>query len=360
MNIEKMEIPVRDIVAGYRDNNEEGVVGYGGNLNIRPPYQREFVYSNKQELAVIDTVKRGFPLNVMYWSRNDDGTFEVLDGQQRTLSLCHYVNGDFMHGGMYFHNLTKDEQDAILDYKCDIYVCVGGDRERLEWFRTINIAGEKLTEQELLNANYTGEWLANAKRLFSKNGCWAVKLGGDYIKGAPIRQEVLEQVLDWISGGDIQTYMAEHQHDTDANELKSYFSSVIGWVERTFPVYRKEMKGVDWGRLYNEYGGREYSFTDADVSALMEDEDVTKKKGVYEYLLSGRTKEKCLSLRTFSDKDKREVYEAQGGVCPVCGQWHAYEDMEGDHIVAWSKGGHTTKDNLQMLCKDCNLKKAAR
>lgn len=358
MKIEKREITIRDIVNGYKDNNEEGVVGYNGNLNIRPAYQREFVYNEKQERSVIDTIMRGFPLNVMYWSKNTDNTFEVLDGQQRTLSFCQYVNGDFSWNGLYFYNLTEEEKEKVMSYKCDIYVCEGGDRERLEWFRTINIAGEKLTEQELLNANYTGSWLADAKRLFSKNGCWAVKLGGDYVKGSPIRQEILETVIGWISGGDIQGYMAAHQNDDDAKEMKTYYSDVINWVERTFPVYRKEMKGVDWGRLYNTYGKEEHSISDESVSRLMEDEDVTRKKGIYEYLLSGD--ERCLSIRAFSDKDKREVYERQGGICPVCGKPYRYEEMQGDHIIPWSKGGHTTKDNLQMLCTDCNLKKSAK
>lgn len=358
MKIEKKEITIRDIVNGYKDNNDEGVVGFGGNLNIRPAYQREFVYNEKQERAVIDTIMRGFPLNVMYWSKNNDGTFEVLDGQQRTLSFCQYVNGDFSWNGLYFYNLTEEEKEKLLSYKCDIYVCEGGDRERLEWFRTINIAGERLTEQELLNANYTGPWLADAKRLFSKNGCWAVKLGGDYVKGSPIRQEILETVIGWISGGDTQGYMATHQNDDDAKEMKSYYSNVINWVERTFPVYRKEMKSVEWGRLYNTYGKEEHSISDESVSRLMEDEDVTRKKGIYEYLLSGD--ERLLSIRSFGDKDKREVYEKQGGICPVCGKPYRYEDMHGDHIVPWSKGGHTLKDNLQMLCRDCNLKKSAK
>lgn len=358
MKIEKREISVREIVQGYKDNNEDGVVGYNGSLNIRPAYQREFVYDDRQQKAVIDTIMRGFPLNVMYWSKNETDSFEILDGQQRTLSFCHYVNGDFSWNGLYFYNLTEEERNKVLDYKCDIYVCEGGDRERLEWFRTINIAGEKLTEQELLNANYTGEWLTDAKRLFSKNGCWAVKLGGDYMKGSPIRQEILETVLSWISGGDIQNYMAEHQHDGDAKEMKSYYSDVINWVERTFPVYRKEMKGVNWGELYNRFGKEEHSISDESVSRLMEDEDVTRKRGIYEYLLSGN--ERCLSIRAFSDKDKREVYERQGGICPVCGNHYSFDEMQGDHIVPWSKGGHTTKDNLQMLCTDCNLKKSAK
>lgn len=362
MKITKREITIAEIASGYIDNEEEGVKGYNGLLNIRPPYQREFVYKDKQREAVITTVRKGFPLNVMYWAKNDDNTYEVLDGQQRTISFCQYVSGVYSINDKYFHTLTNAEQEQILNYKVDIYICEGNDKERLDWFETINIAGERLTRQELLNINYTGEWLADAKRKFSKTNCVAYKLASKYLKGSPIRQEYLETALSWISKGEIAGYMNEHCKDSDANELWHYFTSVINWVKNSFKVYRKEMCGIDWGRLYDTYHHIDYDpdALEAKVAYFMSNEEVTDKKGIYEYVLSGESSElaRRLSRRAFSDKEKRTVYEQQKGICPVCGEWHPYEEMEGDHKVAWWRGGTTTMDNLQMLCKKCNNRKA--
>ncbi len=234
MKIELKEITVCELSNGYKDNAEAGVVGYGGKLDIRPPYQREFIYKDKQRDAVINTVTKDFPLNVMYWAVRDDGNFEIIDGQQRTISVCQYVTGDFAYQDLYFHNLKKDKQDQILDYKLTVYLCSGTDSERLDWFRTINIAGEKLTDQELRNAVYAGSWVSDAKRYFSKTGCAAYSIGSDYLNGSPIRQEYLETAIDWISEGNIEKYMAEHQHDPIAVDLWNYFQSVINWVAATF------------------------------------------------------------------------------------------------------------------------------
>lgn len=352
MKIELYQITVRNVFNGYQNNDENGVVGYGGKLNIRPPYQREFVYDDKKRNAVIETVFKVFPLNVMYWSKNADGTFELLDGQQRTLSLCSYVNGDYSFNGKYFHNLTETETNQILDYPLMIYICTGNDKERLDWFKTINIAGEKLTDQELRNVNYTGTWLTDAKRYFSKTNCVAANLASRYMNGAPIRQDYLETVLRWISAGNIEDYMAQHQNAPNATELWLYFQRVINWVQAVFPKYRKEMKGLDWGRLYNLFGTQNFGDFELKIAALMEDEEVTNKKGIYEYLLSGD--ERKLSLRTFSDKMKREAYERQKGICPKCGKHFAFDEMQGDHIVPWSKGGYTTAENCQMLCRRDN------
>ena len=209
MKIDRITIKVSDVVNGFSDNDEQGIVAYGGKLNVRPAYQREFVYNDKKRNAVIDTINKGFPLNVMYWAKNDDGTFEVMDGQQRTISFCQYVNGMFSINDRFFHNLTNDEKEKILNYDLDIYICDGSDKERLDWFRTINISGEKLTDQELLNINYTGEWLSDAKRKFSKTGCVAYKVGSKYVKGSTIRQEYLETALSWISNGNVADYMAK-------------------------------------------------------------------------------------------------------------------------------------------------------
>lgn len=362
MKIGKLEVSVREIANGYKDNNEEGVVGYGGKLNIRPKYQREFIYKDKQRDAVIETIRKGFPLNVMYWIKNEDGTFEVLDGQQRTISFCSYVNGDYSIDNKSFCNLTDTERELILNYKADVYVCEGNDKERLDWFRIINIAGEKLTEQELLNANYTGEWLTDAKYKFSKKGCVAYLLANKYVKGSPIRQEYLETALDWISGGYIAKYMDEHCKDSDANELWDYFQEVISWIERLFPNYRNEMKGLPWGRYYNQYKDNSYNSDEleSEIKRLRADDDVTKLSGIYPYLLSNKEDEKYLSIRTFLDNQKQKKYDEQGGICPICGKHFEIDEMEGDHIIPWKDGGKTVYDNLQMLCKHCNRTKSGK
>ena len=362
MQITLKEIYIRDLVEGYTDNQEEGVFGFGGRLNIRPAYQREFIYKEKQRNAVIETVRKGFPLNVMYWIDNEDGTYEVLDGQQRTISICQYVTGFYSVNFQYFHNLEEDEKEQILNYKLMVYFCSGSDREKLDWFKTINIAGEKLTDQELRNAIYTGPWLESAKKYFSKIGCPAHAIGDKYLKGSSIRQEYLETVIDWLSNGHVEDYMAEYQHDSNATDLWIYFQTVIIWIQSLFPDYKKEMKGLDWGRLYNEYKENKYDIKalKSRVEDLMADDDVTKKSGVYEYVLSGETKERCLSIRTFTDSQKRTVYTQQAGVCPNCGQKFDIKDMEGDHITPWHEGGKTVIENLQMLCKNCNRTKGGR
>ena len=375
MKIETYKISVRDLCNGYMNNNEEGVVGFGGRLNIRPPNQREFVYGEQQQKSVIDTITKGFPLNEMYWSHNEDDTYELLDGQQRTMSICEFVNGNFsidtdLNIHKYFHNLTDDERDAILDYKLTVNICEGTEKEKLDWFRTINIAGEKLTNQELLNINYIGTWLSDAKRKFSKTNCVAYKLGSKFVKGSPIRQEYLETALKWISNDNIAEYMSVHQHDMNANELWLYFQNVINWIETTFALdtkpknYRKEMCGLNWGSLYNRYHTNMYDATiiEKRVNELMSNEEVTDKKGVYEYILSGEDENiACkLSKRTFSNTDKRTAYERQNGICPITGEYLPIEDMQADHIIPWWKGGTTTLTNLQMISKTANARKSGR
>lgn len=369
MIINLHEIPVREVVAGYVDSAEQGVVGYGGRLNIRPAFQREFVYKEKERNAVIETVKKGFPLNVMYWVKSEDGEreLEVLDGQQRTISLCQYVAGDFSIDSRAFHNLTKTEQDKILDYKLMIYICEGNDKEKLDWFEIINIAGVQLKKQELRNAVYTGAWLSDAKRYFSKNGCAAYQIGNKYLNGEVNRQDYLETVLSWISARDgmkIEDYMSAHQHDTHATPLWQYYQTVINWVQVIFPKYRREMRGLAWGILYNKYGNGVYDPAELEkrVAALMMDDDVTKKSGIYEYLLSGN--EKYLNIRAFTDNQKREAYERQNGVCPHCvaekraKTGYTLDEMEADHITPWCEGGRTEPSNCQMLCKEHNRRKS--
>jgi hypothetical protein len=358
MNIELKEITVRELSKGYADKAEAGVVGYGGRLDIRPAYQREFIYKDKQRDAVIDTITKDFPLNVMYWAVRENGDFEVIDGQQRTISLCQFVEGEFAFEQRYFHNLQNDEQEKILNYRLMVYRCSGTDSEKLGWFKTINIAGAKLTDQELRNAVYSGPWVSDAKRHFSKNNCPASGLGSDYLIGSPIRQEFLETVIDWFSEGKIEAYMAKQQQKPNANELWLYFQAVINWVKATFPKYRKEMKGVPWGELYNAHKGDEIdpAKTEKDVALLMADDDVTKKKGIYSYVLDG--KERHLSIRAFTNNHLREAYERQKGICPVCKNHYELEGMQGDHITPWHLGGKTIAINCQMLCAEDNRRKS--
>ena len=367
MDIKLHEIPVRDLFKGYKDSQEEGVVAYNGLLDIRPKYQREFVYDEKKRNAVIDTVLKDYPLNVMYWAVNGNGTYEVIDGQQRTLSICQYVNGDFSikdkdGNPQYFHTQKPDKQEQILSYKLMVYFCEGTETEKLAWFKTVNIAGERLTDQELRNAVYCGDWLTHAKRYFSKPGSAAVKVGEKYVKGQAIRQELLETALEWISidqGCCIEDYMSKHARDAEATELWEYYRDVIDWVMMTFTKYRKEMKEVnrDWGKLYHEFRDNHYDTTllEQEIERLMQDDDVTSSKGIYLYVLTRQ--ERFLNLRTFDQRTRRASYESQQGRCPLCGMTYKYEEMEADHIIPWSKGGHTTADNCQMLCRECNRAK---
>lgn len=360
MNIELKEITVRELTNGFKDNAEDGVIGFGGILDIRPPYQREFIYKDKQRDSVIETIIKNFPLNVMYWAVREDGTFEVIDGQQRTISVCQFINGDFAYMFRYFHNLTEDEKKEILDYKLMVYVCSGKESEKLQWFKTINIAGEKLTEQELKNAVYSGSWVSDAKRYFSKNGCAASQIGSDYLNGSAIRQEYLETAINWISNGDIEVYMSTHQHDSNASALWIYFQSVITWINTTFIVKRKQMKGVDWGILYNKYKSVLYDTREIEkeTAKLIQDDDVIKKAGIYPYILT--RDEKYLSIRAFSESMKQKVYEKQKGICVKCNNHFNISEMEADHITPWHEGGKTIEENCQMLCKDDNRRKSGK
>lgn len=363
MQIELREITIRELANGYEDNAENGVFGYGGKLDIRPPYQREFIYKEKQRDAVINTVTQNFPLNVMYWAKHEDGTFEVIDGQQRTISICQYINGDFAFDMRYFHNLQVDEQEQILNYCLMVYVCSGTDSEKLQWFKTINIAGEKLTEQELRNAVYSGSWVSDAKRYFSKNGCAASQIANDYINGSAIRQDFLETAISWISDGNIESHMANHQNDASAAPLWQFFQSVIIWIETSFKPNKerkKIMKWVDWGTLYKKFKGRIFDVAEIDkeVRKLILDDDVTKKTGIYPYILT--RKENYLSIRAFSEAQKLAAYEQQLGVCPICHKHFGITEMEADHITPWHAGGRTIAENCQMVCRECNRRKSGK
>lgn len=383
MDIEVREISIEDLVNGYENNEDEdgSIVALDGKLDVRPPYQRSFVYDDKQRKAVIDTVLSGYPLNTMYWVEKDNGNYEILDGQQRTLSICQYRAGDFSikdKDGISrsYDNLSLSEKEAFNKYnKFTIYICKGDPDEKYAWFKVINTAGAVLCEQELRNAAHIGDWLADAKKWFSEfsNGgkkCPARKRFGDYIKVDPVRQELLELALKWIADAQdttIEAYMDKHQRDEDAAELKDYFLNVISWVKKLFQ-YDKYMKGLPWGEYYNKFKSFEYDINElrSEVDRLMADTDVTSKPGIYYYLLAEKLnlpddeRERYLSIRTFDEPTKRAVYAKQGGICPICHELHceqekySIDEMQADHIVPWSKGGKTILENCQMLCKRHN------
>lgn len=360
MDITLRKVTVADLVRGYTDDGDGGVRGYSGRLDIRPPFQREFVYKARQQAAVLDTIRSGFPLNTMYWATRNDGTFEIIDGQQRTVSVARYVAGDFSHRDRYFDNLTSDERDQIRKYALMVYVCEGTDSEKLRWYETINIAGEKLTKQELRNAVYAGPWLSDAKRYFSRPGCGAYEIGKDYVRGAAIRQDFLETAISWISIGKIEKYMARNQHNPTADELWGHFLLVTSWVKAKFPTTRPQMRGVDWGALHREFKGAplDPSVLEAETVKLLSDDDVTRKPGIYPYLLT--RDERHFNIRAFTAAMRQKVYERQRGKCALCDGPFEIGAMEGDHIKPWAEGGRTLEENCQMLCKDCNRRKSAK
>jgi len=373
MTIKKMKVTVGEITKGYVNNDEQGVRGYGGLLDIRPPYQREFIYNDKEQQAVITTVLAGYPLNVMYWvKRSEDAEcpYEVMDGQQRTLSLCEYVDGKFSYDFKNFFNQPADIQKKILDYELDIYVCEGTPSEKLGWFQTINLAGKPLNDQEINNAIFAGPFVTDAKKHFSKSNCGAYRLGKDLVNGTPIRQDFLKKALEWMADhetrqGHRQTligYMGDHQHDPNANNLWSYFQNVLNWAITNFDMkkFKKIMKGLDWALLYDKYGSEtlDTATLAQRISALMRDSEIQKPSGIIPFVLTGD--EHYLDLRAFPEDIKLAAWERQNHICPLCGREFDYEFMEGDHITPWREGGRTVVENCQMLCRECNRRKGAK
>jgi hypothetical protein len=361
MKIVQKDVTVGELIDGYSDKGEDGVVAYGGKLDVRPPYQREFVYNLKQQHEVINSIMLDRPLNSMYWNCDDSTQMSIIDGQQRTISICRFAAGAFSYKGRYYGNFTKEEKDQFLSYKLTVYACYGDEKDRLEWFVTLNNYGEQLNDQEVRNAVYSGPWVIDAKRYFSKSRCPAWQIGASYLSGAPIRQDYLKTVINWAAndaGMSIEDYMGNHANDPDAKELWNYFVDVIEWVERIFPTYRKEMKGIQWGILYNKYKDKSFisQEVDKEVESLYLDDDVTSKKGIYTYILTGD--EKHLSIRSFSDSIKYKAYHNQNGMCAKCGEKFELKEMEADHITPWSKGGKTELENCQMLCVKCNRRKS--
>ncbi len=361
MKIKEHSIKIEDLFKGFTDNEEEGVFCYKGKLNIRPPYQREMVYNDKQQVAVINSVIKKYPLNVFYWAEKDDGSFEMIDGQQRTMSICKYLNGDFIVNDKFWNNLLPEEQKPILETEIKVYFCKGTDKEILDWFEVINFAGEKLTDQELNNAIYSGPWVSSAKEFFSKSNCQAYRLAGDYLKGSAIRQEYLETAIKWQSNDDIRGYMAKHQNDKDANELWEYFKRVFEWKDEIFTTKdKRNMNGVPWGHLYNEFKDEQLDpiSIDKEIEDLLLNSHVQKKKGVYQYVLS--KEEKYLNLRQFPENIKMEVYKEQDQKCYICEEEKEYSQVEADHDIPWWKDGPTTKENCRVLCIKCNREKSGK
>jgi hypothetical protein len=362
VKIELQNISIQDLSEGYSDNGEGGVVGYNGKLDIRPPFQREFVYEDKERNAVIDTVTKGFPLNVMYWAVRKDGTYEIIDGQQRTISICQYIHKIFSFNKIYFHNLQEDQKLKILQYPLSVYLCTGDDSEKLEWFKTINIAGKELTEQELRNAVYHGSWVSAAKKWFSKNSCPAYHIGKDYLSGTPIRQDYLETTIKWISSNKIEEYMGQNMDKPNADNLWEYFQNIIKWVEKNFKSKNSKLiKGVDWGTLYNKYKNESLDANKIDDelnSLLAFDDTITKLKGIYPYILT--RDEKHLNIRAFTDVMKQRTFAKQNSKCNYCEKKFEFSQMEADHIDPWYKGGKSIEENCQMLCIKCNRKKSGK
>ena len=360
MEIELHTVSVREVFDGYKNLGEEGVCGMGGKLDIRPQYQRNFIYKDTQRNEVIRTIQKNFPLNVMYWVIRDDGTFEVMDGQQRTISICDYIHGDFAVDNFYFQSLSEKKQQAILDYKLTIYFCRGDEDEKMSWFKVVNIAGERLYDQEIRNAVYAGKFVNAARAYFSQRNCPAYRLAKNYLKGEPIRQDYLETALEWIcdlKDCSIEEYMSQHKFD-DAEELIKYFRGVIDWVKKIFPKYYNELKGLEWGEYFNRYGEKNFDVEEISrrVEELRDDEEVQSMSGIYKYILTDD--EKFLNLRAFDKRTKELVYRQQGGKCAHCGKKFEFNQMEGDHITPWSAGGKTIPENCQMLCRTCNRRKS--
>jgi len=383
MTIEPLTITISELYDGYINTDETNdVKGYGGKLNIRPAFQREFVYNDKQEKSVINSILNGYPINLFYWAKkesNNTTTYELLDGQQRTLSICRYLSKVFsiypnnkVDSPKYFNNLTKEEKDKILNYKLEIKVFSGTDKEKLAWFEVINTVGVKLREQEMRNCIYNGSWVSLVKIEFSKQGKLMDNLFGDYIKGERNRQDYLEKALSWISNYQnisIVEYMAKHQNDTNIDEIVSYIKSVHGWLTTLFPKYRKEMKGVEWGILYNEYHIRKKTDTklnsidiETKISKLLKNDTIKKRSGVYEYVLDydNPNREKHLDIRAFTENMRLFTYEKQNGKCGHCGKKCEISELEAHHIKEWFNGGTTTAENCILLCKDCHRKETSR
>ena len=387
MNTELLtDITVEDICKGFHYNELEGkgLYGLSGRLTIQPEYQRNYIYADgKKDVAVIDSVLKGYPIGLIYFNKVGDDKFEVLDGQQRITSLGRFVEGvlsiiDESGIPQDINSIAADKREKILKTRLLIYICEGTESEIKEWFRTINIAGVPLKPQELLNAVFSGPFVTKAKEEFSNSQNAHIQMWSHFINGTANRQDFLERALDWVSKGNISDYMKQHRRDDNITELKTYFNAVLGWVNSVFPTPYDKMKGLEWGRLYETYHKQPYDPQKVDerVAELLDDPQVENNSGVFEYVLGGEQDTKLLNVRVFDEKIKRQVYRLQTddaelkGIsnCPYCAIGHdanrqriwKLSEMDADHVSAWSKGGATTIENCQMLCKTHNRAKGNR
>lgn len=379
------EITIQALCDGFIYNELEGkgLFGLSGKLTIQPEYQRNYIYADgKKDVAVIESILKGYPLGLIYFNQTDEDRYEVLDGQQRITSIGRFLAKKFaiMEDGkpLYFDSLPIEQQEKILNTKMLIYICNGTEKEIKEWFKTINIAGIPLNEQELLNAVFSGEFVTLAKAEFSNSQNAQIQKWSAYINGSALRQDFLAKALEWVSKGDVSDYMSKHRHDSNINELKIYFNTVIDWVSTVFIDIEKEMRGIEWGRLYEAYKDTSYNPQDVSIKVkeLYSDPYVKNRKGIFEYILSGSVDTKLLDVRVFDEAIKKMVYKQQTekakeenvSNCPLCAVsnnanknkiW-TIKEMEADHVTAWSKGGSTSLDNCEMLCMTHNRSKGNR
>ena len=377
------EYTIAQIVEGFSYNEFEGkgLFGLSGRLTIQPEYQRNYIYADgKKDVAVIESILKGYPIGLIYFVKKEDGSLEILDGQQRITSIGRFWEGKFPvfdeHGNpMYFGAMPADKEALFLNTHLLVYECEGAESEIKEWFKTINTAGIPLNEQELLNAIYSGQFITLARAEFSNSQNANIAKWSHFASGNVKRQDYLRTALDWVSKGNIEDYMSQHRKDTNIDELRNYFNSVIGWVSSVFKVTEREMCGLDWGRFYEQYHNTSYNPTlvAEQVQKLYGDFFVKNRKGIFEYVLGGCKDTKLLDVRVFDEPTKTSVYKVQtqlatsAGVsnCPLCALGHdanrtriwKQTEMDADHITAWSKGGSTSIDNCQMLCKTHNRAK---
>ena len=382
----KTDITIRQIVDGFVYNELEGrgLFGLGGRLTIQPEYQRNYIYADgKKDVAVIDSVLKGYPIGLIYFNKTSNDSYEVLDGQQRVTSIGRFTTGKFAvrdaNGHeQYYSGMAQVQQEKILNTPLLIYICEGEESEIKDWFKTINIAGVPLTQQEILNAVYSGPFVTKAREEFSNSNNSNVQKWSAYISGDLKRQDYLEQALDWVSDRQIDNYMSKHRHDDNIDELKNYFNGVINWISSVFTDVESEMRGLDWGRLYKTYHAQNYDpiKVSEEVRRLLGSYEVKDRRGVFEYILGGSKDMKLLNIRVFDEPTKKVVYSEQTRLaeekgasnCSYCAIGHdankdkiwAYKDMDADHVTAWSKGGSTEKENCEMLCKPHNRAKGNR
>lgn len=380
------EWTVADICKGFTYNELEGkgLFGLDGRLTIQPEYQRHYIYNDgKRDVAVIDSILKGYPIGLIYFNTTSDGRYEVLDGQQRITSFGRFVTGKFAitdaDGNVqYFSGLPQDQQEKILKSQLLIFECEGEETEIKEWFKTINIVGVPLNAQELLNAVFSGSFVNAAKRVFSNSQNAEIQKWSHYLKGDVKRQDYLATALGWLSnskGMAVDAYMSQHRHDNNINELENYFRSVIDWVSATFTMVENDMCGIEWGRLYDTYHNTPYSVDHITkrVKALQSDESIKTPRNIYEYVLGGEQDKRLLDIRIFEESTKKAAYRKQTesakekGIsnCPLCAlgdnanktRIYKINEMDADHVTAWSKGGSTTIENCEMLCKTHNRSK---